>query len=362
MASSWVRQAQAGSSSAGHSNEGRHSVKILVTGGTGSVGLSLVETLLNEGIEVVVYALSPPAESVRRKLETHGPVTFEQGDVRDGDALEHVFQRHHIDAVAHAAAITPDAAAELDLGSETLSVNCGGALAVLAAASRAGVERFVHVSSVAAYGASATSADALEEESTPDDPETLYELSKFTAERAVLRVGQALAETTVVSARVGDVFGRWEHPTAMRTVMSAPYQVLHLALAGEAEARLPRTGRKQWVYSKDVAQALHLLLTVPALKHRVYNISSPFFWGVDDWCALVSEAFPEFHYRTLNRADVGNVPAAKGVEGANVTLFRDNAPMALERITDAGYSPQFDINSAFQDYLGWVQAHRDTNS
>lgn len=336
-------------------------MRVLVTGGTGSVGLSLVETLMSQGVETVVYALSLPEESVQRELEAHGRVMFEEGDVRDGDTLDRVLQRHRVDAVAHAAAITPAEHSELELGAATLSVNTGGPLTVLSAARRAGIERFVHVSSIAAYGASATTADCLEEERTPDDPESLYELSKFTAERAVLRAAQAIGDMTVASARIGDVFGRWEHPTAMRTVMSAPYQVLRLALEGEKEARLPHPGRKQWVYSSDVAEALRLLLTEPVLEHRVYNISSPFFWGIDDWSALVAGAFPGFRYRVLDGSKQSADARPQDEQDANVTLFRDNTQMSLVRMAGLGYTPKFDLELAFQDYLEWIQTHRGTN-
>lgn len=322
-------------------------MKVLVTGGSGTVGLGLVEALLARGVETVVYALTPPPSVAADEFAAVGGVRYEQGDVLDGDRLEHLLRRHEVDVVVHAAAMTPDAKAELTAGPAVINVNCAGSLTVVMAASRAGVRRVVQVGSIAAYGTSSMTEPLLVEEVTQDRPETLYELSKFTAERAVLRVGPALG-IEVVSARVGDVFGRWEHPTEMRATMSAPFQVMALALAG-GEARLPRPGHKPWVYGVDVAEALRLLATAPVLGHRVYNVSSPFSWGIDDWCALAARAFPDFRYRIVGE-DEG--------EGANVRFFHDNAPMSLQRIESAGYSAKFDLTRAFGDYLEWVRRHR----
>ncbi|MCW3815767.1 NAD(P)-dependent oxidoreductase [Micromonospora sp. DR5-3] len=320
-------------------------MKVLVTGGSGTVGLSLVEALLGHGIETVVYALAPPPPIAGDEFEARGSVTYELGDVLDGERLYQVLRRHDVDVVVHAAAMTPDPRAELTAGPAVLNVNCAGSLTVVMAASRARVRRVVHVSSIAAYGTSSTTEPLLLEEATPDRPETLYELSKFTAEKAVLRVGPALG-TEVVSARIGDVFGRWEHRTTMRATMSAPFQVVSLALAG-GEARLPRPGRKPWVYSVDVAEALRVLVAAPVLDHCVYNVSSPFSWGVDDWCALAARAFPSFRYRVVGEGD-----------SANVRLFGDNAPMSLDRLADAGYTAKFDLARAFSDYVEWIRHHR----
>ena len=318
---------------------------VLVTGGTGTVGLGLVEALVGHGVETVVYAVAPPPPVAWDEFRARGRVTYEQGDVRDGERLGEVLRRHGVDVVVHAAAMTPDATAELTAGPAVLTVNCAGSLTVVMAASKAAVRRVVHVSSIAAYGTSGTTEPLLIEEETPDRPKTLYELSKFTAEKAVLRVGPALG-TEVVSARVGDVFGRWEHRTAMRATMSAPFQIMTMALTGR-EARLPRPGRKPWVYSVDVAEALRVLVAAPALDHRVYNVSSPFAWGVDDWCALAARAFPGFRYRVVGEDG-----------GANVRFFGDNAPMSVERLAAAGFSATFDLGRAFDDYVEWIRRHR----
>ena len=56
-------------------------------------------------------------------------------------------------------------------------------------------------------------------------------------------------------ARVGAVFGRWEHPTGLRDTMSVPFQLAVKAMRDE-EARLPPAAPKDWIYAPDLARAL----------------------------------------------------------------------------------------------------------
>src|SRR5689334_1402966 len=83
-------------------------MKVLVTGGAGYIGSHTVVELLNAGHEVVVVdnlSNSHP-ESLRRveRITGRKPL-LEQVDVRDGAALERIFQEHRIAAVVHFAGL-----------------------------------------------------------------------------------------------------------------------------------------------------------------------------------------------------------------------------------------------------------------
>ena len=169
----------------------------------------------------------------------------------------------------------------------------------------------------------------------------LYEISKLAGEQAVLRVADLLGMPSV-SLRLGDVFGRWERTSADRDATSAPFQALELAKRGE-KVRLPRSGRKPWIYTVDVARAVRIALTADRLDDRVVNISSQFEWSVSDWCHLLQQEYPGFRH--------GVEP-----ESPNVALFDDNAPMALENATRMGFTAQYDLPAAFDDYMMWSRS------
>jgi nucleoside-diphosphate-sugar epimerase len=128
-------------------------MKLAVTGGTGFVGAHLIDAALAAGHEV--KALTRRAQPQRDGVE------WVLGDLGDRSALECLVG--DVDAVIHAAGmITAPNAAAFELG------NVAGTLAMLAAATAGGVQRFVDVSSLAArepklslYGASKRKAEEL---------------------------------------------------------------------------------------------------------------------------------------------------------------------------------------------------------
>lgn len=128
-------------------------MKLAITGATGFVGQRLLQIALAERHEVV--ALTRRSQNVREG------VTWVQGALDNRHALQQLVA--HADAVIHVAGvITARDAAGFEAG------NVGGTLNLLAAATSAGVRRFVHVSSLAArepklslYGASKARAEEL---------------------------------------------------------------------------------------------------------------------------------------------------------------------------------------------------------
>ena len=82
--------------------------KILVTGGAGYIGSHTCVELLNAGYEVVVLdnLCNSAAESLNRVQQlTQKSLTFIEGDIRDGQLLDQVFQQNSIDAVIHFAGL-----------------------------------------------------------------------------------------------------------------------------------------------------------------------------------------------------------------------------------------------------------------
>ena len=79
--------------------------KILVTGGAGYIGSHTCVELLNAGHEVIVLdnLCNSAAESLNRVQQlTRKSLTFVEGDIRDGQLLDQVFQQNSIDAVINA--------------------------------------------------------------------------------------------------------------------------------------------------------------------------------------------------------------------------------------------------------------------
>lgn len=78
---------------------------ILVTGGTGFIGSSLVKALVHAGHEVRVFDNQSRGAS-RRLQDIAGEFEFVEADIRDGDAVDKAMK--NIDTVFHMATANCD--------------------------------------------------------------------------------------------------------------------------------------------------------------------------------------------------------------------------------------------------------------
>jgi uncharacterized protein YbjT (DUF2867 family) len=114
---------------------------VLVTGGTGHLGTCVVSLLMAAGHQVRVFARRPAA---------HPGITWVEGDLATGTGVTEAVA--NVDAVVHAATWSPAARRgyllPVDLVRTPPDVDIDGTRRLLAAAERAGVRHFLHVSIV----------------------------------------------------------------------------------------------------------------------------------------------------------------------------------------------------------------------
>lgn len=153
---------------------------VVVTGASGWLGQNLVRALTGRGrVRCLV-----PSECDEALLRVVSPVIETvTGDVREPATADRLFDGVGADAtVFHAAAVIhPNKHVR-----ELYDVNVGGTQLVLDRARRAGVRRFVHVSSSSPFGANPTPGDRFDE-SSPYHPYLAYGRSKQEAEEIVRR-------------------------------------------------------------------------------------------------------------------------------------------------------------------------------
>jgi nucleoside-diphosphate-sugar epimerase len=322
-------------------------VAILVTGGSGFVGLNILERLLGRGEAVVSLAATPPPDAALADFAAlPGRLAVVAGDVRDAALLARLWTEHGIDRVIHAAAITAGPARDAAEPAAIAEVNLLGTLNMLDAAHRHGVKRFLYVGTGSVYGGAGLLPDGRLEEMNPAPvPASLYGITKYAAERACLRL-KALWGLDIVVARLAMVFGRWEHETGLRDQMSLPLQCVRLAAAG-GEAVLPAGEFRDWIYAPDVAQALDGLLDAPKLRHELYNVGTGEPFTLAAWCARLAERHPGFRWRSSDEPqDWTVVPLAGG-----------RSPFAARRLrADVDFRPH-GLDAAFADYMDWLERH-----
>ena len=116
------------------------SQRVLVTGGSGFLGINLIRYLFEQGVEDVVSLDLEPFDYPEQDR-----VRAVTGDIRDRAAVDGVMEG--VTWVVHTAAALP-----LYKPEDIYSTDIDGTRTVLEAAEAAGVERFVQISSTAVYG------------------------------------------------------------------------------------------------------------------------------------------------------------------------------------------------------------------
>lgn len=326
-------------------------MSILVTGGSGFVGLNILEQLLTRGDDVVCLGANDVPPIARADFaRLSGRLVSVVGDVSQPGAIERAIREHGCKRVVHAAAITAGGARDEREPARVVEVNLLGTIYALQAARDCGIERFVYPSTGGHYGAAGIGLDHyLDEEADRPVPNSMYGITKYASERTVMRLGQVWKLDYRIG-RVAMVYGRWEYETGLRDSMTTLLQSTRIAMRG-GEAVMTRLGAGDWMYSVDLANALIALLDAPAPRQRLYHLGVEAPFATPDWCARLQRHFPGFRYRESDDPAECNV--------APLTPFR--VPFATRRLReDIAFKPQFaNIDAAFDDYVRWLQTHRD---
>jgi UDP-glucose 4-epimerase len=302
---------------------------ILVTGGAGFVGATLVRRLAAAGYRVRVLD----------NLSTGDPAHLSgvaadlvKGDIRDSAALD--------DAMAGCAAVIHLAAAGSVVGSvedpaANFEVNVTGTFRVLDAARRAQVARVVQASTGGALIGDAV--PPVDERSLPK-PLSPYGASKLAGEGYAHAFARTYGMRTV-AVRFGNVYGPW--CARKRGVLNVFFTALHegrpLVIYGDG------TASRDYVHVSDIAAALQLALENPGVPGgTVLHAAS----GVE----TTISALADYCRRAAGRLDhpVEYRPARPGEVGRNFARY----DLARELL---GYSPTVPIADGIPQLWEWFE-------
>lgn len=312
---------------------------VLVTGAHGFIGSHLVDELLAAGRGV--RALVSPWGVLDRLADAQqnaGALDIVRADVTEPETLRGACEG--IEAVVHAAARVADWGRWPDFE----RVNVGGTKALLAEAERAGVRRFVLVSSVAVHRYRGM-RDADPRSEPRDGGWLAYGRSKILAEDAVLTAG---LEGVVVRP------GLWpfgpRDPTLARLAEAVRRGALPLVDGGRAVINTAYVG--------NLVRGLRLAVERPEAAGRIYVIADE---GAPSWAEALAELARLLGGSAPRRSVPGTlaVPVAAAVEAVwRVLAPRKEPPLTRYRAGLMRRDVHFAIEAArrelgYEPSVGW---------
>lgn len=327
--------------------------KILVTGGAGYIGSHTCVELLNSEHDVIVLdnLCNSSEESLNRVQQICGKtLTFVQGDIRDAQVLDQVFQQYHIDAVIHFAGLKAVGESQ-QIPLVYFDNNISGSIQLVQAMQRAGVFNLVFSSSATVYDEANVSP--LNEDMPTGMPSNNYGYTKLMVEQLLQKLSVADERWSIALLRYFNPVGAHKSGRIGEDPQGIPNNLMpfvtqvavgrreKLAVFGNDYDTVDGTGVRDYIHVVDLANAHLCALNnrLMAKGCRAWNI------GTGQGSSVLEVV------KTFER--VNHVPVAYSIEprreGDVATSFADNT----RAVQELGWKPQYTLEDMLADSWNW---------
>ena len=294
---------------------------ILVTGGAGYLGSSLVPALLAEGFRVTVLDNFLFGQASLNQLCSDPNFEVYRGDARDPEVLKPLLRGADI-IIPLAALVGAPLCNNDKIGAETLNRD-----AILTLIKHTSWEqRILMPITNSGYGIGEAGKFCTEE--TPLRPISLYGRTKVEAEQAVLERGNS------ISFRLATVFGMSPRMRIDLLVNDFVYRAVHDRAVVLFEAHFKRN----YIHVRDVARVfLHGICNFATMRDEPYNVGlSDANLSKLELCQRIQQHLPNFMFL---EAPIGEDPDKRDYIVSN------------EKIERTGYRPQFSLDDGIRELI-----------
>jgi dTDP-glucose 4,6-dehydratase len=248
--------------------------KVLVTGGAGFIGSTLVRKLLKEGFEVTVF--DDLSIGLRGNLPKNKKLRFLKGDVRDFRSVSSAVYMHPYVMHLAAQAFVP---LSYQIPLQVAEVNAIGSLNVFKACLNHKVKRLIHISSSEVYG---TAHYTPMDEQHPLHPHNTYAVAKAAADMWAQTLHWE-HQLPVIILRPFNTFGPRE---------SLPYFIPEMIRQCIKQPKIKvgnlKTSR-DFTYVEDATEAMIAALQTPNIEGEIINIGTCKTWKMEDVLNLIKK-------------------------------------------------------------------------
>jgi len=294
---------------------------ILVTGGAGYLGSTLVPALLDEGHRVAVLDNFLFGQASLNHLCANPNFEVHRGDARDSEVLKPLLR--DADIIIPLAALVGAPLCNNDkIGAET--INRDAVLTLIRLASPQ--QRIMMPVTNSGYGIGEAGKFCTEE--TPLRPITLYGRTKVQAEQAVLERGNC------ISFRLATVFGMSPRMRIDLLVNDFVYRAVNDRAVVLFEAHFKRN----YIHVRDVARAfVHGICNFESMRDQPYNVGlSDANLSKLELCQQIQAHLPKFVFL---EAPVGEDPDKRDYIVSN------------EKIERSGYRPAHSLDDGIRELI-----------
>ncbi|MCU4622079.1 UDP-glucose 4-epimerase GalE [Acinetobacter radioresistens] len=329
--------------------------KVLVTGGAGYIGSHTCIELLQAGHEVIVLDnLSNSSEEALHRVQqlTQKSLVFIQGDIRDHQVLEQIFDEYKIDAVIHFAGLKAVGESQ-QVPLVYFDNNIAGSIALVQAMQKAQVYRLVFSSSATVYDEANISP--LKEEMPTGMPSNNYGYTKLMVEQILEKLSIADERWSIALLRYFNPVGAHQSGQIGEDPQGIPNNLMpyitqvavgrreKLSIYGSDYDTVDGTGIRDYIHVVDLANA-HLCALNNRLNSqgcRAWNIGT----GQGSSVLQVKNAF-----EAVNQVKIPFefVPRRTGDVAIS---FADNS----RAMAELGWQPRYTLEDMLKDSWKWQQ-------
>jgi UDP-glucose 4-epimerase len=308
-------------------------MKYFVTGGAGFIGSNLVDRLLAEGNDVVVYDnFSTGFEEFLAVAQSNPRLRIVRGDLLDGASLANALEGTEF--VFHLAA-NADVRFGTSHPERDLEQNTIATFNVLEAMRQHGINRIAFSSSGSIYGEPAVFPTP---ETCPFPMQTsLYGASKLACEGLISAYSEGFGFKAWIFRFVSVLGERYTHGHVFDFLKKLKADPSRLEILGDGHQR------KSYMHVHDCIDGMLLAIRKSADKTNIFNLGTDAYCEVRDsvgWITAALKINPNLVFSGGQRGWIGDSPF----------IYLDSA-----KIRALGWQPKLTINDGILRTLSWLE-------